>query len=190
MKWERDLTRSASHHRHLILWSGCYHSKYVFETNNHCCFSMKYWKTCDIYNKNLIFINKLGKTIVQMSLNNRGIGMHYKNHGIAYIDFLSWATQPGDNTLIENVRVAVLCWNSPCKCSLKVLPELVSCWHHLGIQEKCRWHLDHLDHHRELQQQDPRVNKNWLRQVSRTALGQNTFFKGWWHLVAFIDHYK
>ena len=41
-KWKRDIERSASKHRHLILWNGCYHSDYLFETNAHCYSSMKY----------------------------------------------------------------------------------------------------------------------------------------------------
>ena len=32
---ERDWMRSASHHVHLILKNGCYHSEYLIETNTH-----------------------------------------------------------------------------------------------------------------------------------------------------------
>ena len=38
---KKDFVRSGSQHRHLILWNGCYHSEYVFNTNTHCYFSMK-----------------------------------------------------------------------------------------------------------------------------------------------------
>ena len=32
-------------HGHLILQNGCSHFEYVFESNTHCCFSMKYWRS-------------------------------------------------------------------------------------------------------------------------------------------------
>ena len=39
---KESFQHSADQHRHLILLNGCYHSEYVFESNVHCYYRMKY----------------------------------------------------------------------------------------------------------------------------------------------------
>ena len=46
---KESFERSAKQHRHLILLNGCSDSEYIFEFNIHCYYSMKDWKSDDMY---------------------------------------------------------------------------------------------------------------------------------------------